>query len=313
MKKIILITGGFGLLGGKLGQYLSENYNVILGSRSDQNEPNWLPIAKTLKIDWDNETSLNDACNMVDIVIHASGLNAQECSSDPEKALLVNGVYTQNLVNAAIKQSVKKIIYLSTAHVYSDNLLGVITEDTPTVNTHPYATSHVTGENAVLSSIRQGRIKGAVVRIANVFGSPVSKDVNCWMLLVNDLCKQAVVERSLTLNGDSKIVRDFVTIRDFCSVIGFLIEDNNTSNIVNIGSGKACTIGEMAAKIQSNCLNMLGFETSIILKQEPSTNKNSFDFQTNYLDSIDFRFSNDFDLEIKKLISFCVKNFSHKP
>jgi len=313
MKKIILITGGFGLLGGKLGQYLSENYNVILGSRSDQNEPNWLPIAKTLKIDWDNETSLNDACNMVDIVIHASGLNAQECSSDPEKALLVNGVYTQNLVNAAIKQSVKKIIYLSTAHVYSDNLLGVITEDTPTVNTHPYATSHVTGENAVLSSIRQGRIKGAVVRIANVFGSPVSKDVNCWMLLVNDLCKQAVVERSLTLNGDSKIVRDFVTIRDFCSVIGFLIEDNNTSNIVNIGSGKACTIGEMAAKIQSNCLNMLGFEPSIILKQEPSTNKNSFDFQTNYLDSIDFRFSNDFDLEIKKLISFCVKNFSHKP
>ena len=109
MKKIILITGGFGLLGGKLGQYLSENYNVILGSRSDKNVPNCLPIVKTVKIDWDDENSLNDACNMVDIVIHASGLNAQECSSDPEKALLVNGVYTQNLVNAAIKQSVKKI------------------------------------------------------------------------------------------------------------------------------------------------------------------------------------------------------------
>jgi len=310
MKKIILITGGFGLLGGKLGQYLSENYNVILGSRSDQNEPNWLPIAKTLKIDWDNETSLNDACNMVDIVIHASGLNAQECSSDPEKALLVNGVYTQNLVNAAIKQSVKKIIYLSTAHVYSDNLLGVITEDTPTVNTHPYATSHVAGENAVLLAIKQGRIKGAVTRIANAFGSPVSKDVNCWMLLVNDLCKQAVVERSLTLNGNSKAVRDFVTIRDFCSVIGFLIEDNNTSHIVNIGSGKACTIGEMATKIQSNCLNVLGFEPPIILKQEPSTNKKSFHFHTNYLDSVDFRFANDFDVEIRELIHFCKEGFA---
>ena len=312
MKKTILITGGFGLLGGRLAQYLSENYNVILGSRGDQNEHNWLPIAKTLKIDWDNETSLNDACNMVDIVIHASGLNAQECSSDPEKALLVNGVYTQNLVNAAIKQSVKKIIYLSTAHVYSDNLLGVITEDTPTTNVHPYATSHVAGENAVLLAIKQGRIKGAVTRIANAFGSPVSKDVNCWMLLVNDLCKQAVVERSLTLNGNSKAVRDFVAIRDFCSVIEVLIESNNTSSIVNIGSGKVCSVGEMAAKIQSNCLNMLGFEPPIIFKQKPSMNKNLFNLQTSYLDSISFRFTNDFDLEIEQLISFCVKNFPYK-
>ena len=309
MKKIILITGGFGLLGGKLGQYLSENYNVILGSRSDKNVPNCLPIVKTVKIDWDDENSLNDACNMVDIVIHASGLNAQECSSDPEKALLVNGVYTQNLVNAAIKQSVKKIIYLSTAHVYSDNLLGVITEDTPTVNTHPYATSHVTGENAVLSSIRQGRIKGAVVRIANVFGSPVSKDVNCWMLLVNDLCKQAVVEKSLTLKNDSKTVRDFVTIRDFCSVTRLLIEVENIANIVNIGSGKACSIGDIAIKIQSNCLNVLGFEPPIILKKKPSMNKNLLDFQTNYLDSIGFKFANDFDLEIRELIYFCKERF----
>jgi len=310
MKKTILITGGFGFLGGRLGQYLSENYNVILGSRSDQSKPNWLSIAKTLKIDWDDETSLNDACNLVDIVIHASGLNAQECSSGPEKALLVNGVYTQNLVKAAINQSVKKFIYLSTAHVYSDSLLGVITEDTPTANTHPYATSHVAGENAVLFATRQEYIEGTVVRIANAFGSPVSKDVNCWMLLVNDLCKQAVVEKSLTLNGDSKTVRDFVTIRDFCSVIGLLIE-NNTSHIVNIGSGKACTIGEMATKIQSNCLNVLGFEPPIILKQKPSINENSFDFQTNYLDSINFKFANDFDVEIRELIYFCKENFIH--
>mgnify|MGYP000630988063 CR=1 FL=1 len=309
-KKTILITGGFGFLGGRLGQYLSENYNVILGSRSDQNKPNWLSIAKTFKIDWDDENSLNDACNLVDIIIHASGLNAQECSSDPEKALLVNGVYTQNLVRAAINKNVKKFIYLSTAHVYSDNLLGVITEDMPTTNIHPYATSHVAGENSVLLAVRQGYIAGVVVRIANAFGSPASKDVNCWMLLANDLCKQAVVERSLTLNGDSKTVRDFVTIRDFCSVIGLLIEDNNTSNIVNIGSGKACTIGEMATKIQSNCLNVLGFEPPIILKQKPSINENSFDFQTNYLDNINFNFANDFDVEIRELIHFCKDNFA---
>jgi UDP-glucose 4-epimerase len=311
MKKTILITGGFGLLGGRLGQYLTKNYNVILGSRSDKNETNQLLMVKTFKIDWDNETSLDDACSLADIVIHASGLNAQECSASPEKAFLVNGVYTQNLVKAAINQSIKKIIYLSTVHVYSDNLLGTITEDTPTTNTHPYATSHVAGENAVLLAIKQGCIKGTVARISNAFGSPVSKDVNCWMLLVNDLCKQAVVERTLTLNSNSKGVRDFVPIRDFCSVIEFLIEDNNARNIVNIGSGKVLTIDKMARKIQSNCLDVLGFKPPIILKKKPLSNENLFYLQSNYLDSVNFKFANNVDLEIKELIHFCKESFTH--
>ena len=312
MKKTVLITGGFGLLGGRLGQYLSGEYNVILASRTDQVVPDWLPLSKTIKIDWESERSLLNACKSVDIIIHASGLNAQECDDNPEKALLVNGTYTQRLVNASVKQDVKKIIYLSTAHVYSKNLTGVVTEYMPVTKEHPYAKSHIAGEMAILSATNQGDIGGVVVRIANAFGRPVNKEVNCWMLLVNDLCRQAVVKKSLTLYSNSKIVRDFVTISDFCSVIGFLIEDNNTSpgHIINIGSGKSCTIGEMATKIQSNCLNILGFEPPIIFKKKSSINKSSFDFQTNYLDSIGFKFVNDFDEEIKKMIYFCKESFS---
>jgi len=310
MKKTVLITGGFGFLGGRLGQYLSGDYNIILASRTDQVTPDWLPLSKTIKIDWESERSLLDACKSVDIIIHASGLNAQECSDDPDKAFLVNGTYTQRLVNATVKQGVKKIIYLSTAHVYGDNLTGVVSEAMPVTNKHPYAASHVAGEEAVLFATNQDAISGVVVRIANAFGQPTDKNVNCWMLLVNDLCRQAVVKKSLTLYNNSKIVRDFVTISDFCSVIGLLIEENNTGNIVNIGSGKSYTIGEMAAKIQSNCLNVLGFEPPIILKQKPSMNKNSFQFKTNYLDSVSFQFANDFDGEIKGLINFCNDNFT---
>jgi UDP-glucose 4-epimerase len=253
---------------------------------------------------------LSKACESVDIIIHTSGLNAQECGDDPEKALLVNGTYTQRLVDAAVKQGVKKIIYLSTAHVYSNNLIGVIAEDMSATNEHPYATSHAVGEEAVLSAVSQGNIGGVVVRIANAFGRPVSKDVNCWMLLVNDLCRQAVVEKSLTLHGDSEAVRDFVTIDDFCSTIEFLIEDENAGgNIVNIGSGESCTVGDMADRIQKNCLDVLGFELPIVFKRESLIERKSLDFQTNYLDDSGFKLANDFDVEIKELIYFCKENF----
>jgi UDP-glucose 4-epimerase len=308
MKKTILITGGFGYLGGRLGQYLSDDYNVILGTRSNQGTPNWLPTAKVSKIDWGNECSLNAACESVDIIIHASGLNAQECSDSPDRALLVNGVFTQNLIRAAVNQSVKKIIYLSTAHVYSGSLIGTITEDTPTINAHPYATSHVAGEDSVLMAASKGSIEGSVVRIANVFGSPVSKSVNCWMLLVNDLCKQAVVEKSLKLHSDSGVVRDFVTINDFCSAMKFLIEDKSAGGVVNIGSGKVCTIGEMASRIQNNCLGVLGFKPPILLENKSLIKKRLLDFKTNYLDNAGFKFANNFDTEIKELIRFCLKS-----
>lgn len=311
MIKSILITGGFGFLGGRFGKFFSSEYEIILASRFEKKIPDWLPFSKTYKINWENQVSLTQACNKVDVIIHASGLNAQDCAKDPEKAVLVNAKYTENLVKAAINQGVKKFIYLSTAHVYSDNLHGVINEDTPTTNSHPYAVSNIAGENAVLSASVKSVMKGIVVRIANAFGSPMDKNVNCWRLLANDLSKQAVINNSLTIFGDSSVVRDFVTIRNVCTAIEHLIK-NDTPSIVNIGSRTSCSLKEMATKIQVNCTNLFGFRPPIIIKQKPSNNQIQLDYQSNYFDNINFKFVNHDKLEIKQLLNFCKVNFCKK-
>ena len=311
-KKTILITGGFGFLGGRLGQHLSNHYHILLGTRIKRDTPNWLSQAKVLQIDWNSKKSLNKVCEKVDVIIHASGMNAKKCASDPEKALLVNGTFTKNLVKASISQNVGKFIYLSTVHVYSDRLLGVIRESTPTVNTHPYASSHIAGEDSVFLAIRQGYIEGAVVRIANAFGKPTHKDVDCWMLLVNDLCKQAQVKKTLTLNNDGSQVRDFVTVSDVCMAIEFLITDSQDSSnsIVNIGSGIAQTINQIALRVQDNCFIVSGVlpkinKPKLLAKKQ----NNSLTVQTDYLNNSDFKFTNDFDQEIRSLLDFCKEKF----
>lgn len=309
MRKTILITGGFGFLGGRLGQFLSKDYKIILGTRSDQNSPNWLPKAKVSKIDWDNDHSLNAACDSVDIIIHASGLNAQECRESPEKALLVNGVFTQNLVKAALNKSVKKIIYLSTVHVYSSRLSGVINEDSPILNTHPYATSNMAGEESVLEAASQGKLEGFICRTSNVFGRPVSRNVNCWMLLVNDLCKQAVEKRVLSLRNNASTVRDFVTMHDFCSSIKFLVENQGSGDIVNITSGKTFSIYDMATRIQNNCKNVLDFKPPLLIQNRSPILNNLLDLNSNFLRISGFKFQNDIDEEIKDLIRYCHNNF----
>ena len=224
----ILITGGFGYIGGRLAKAIIANteHRVILGSRESKSIPNGLDGATGVLIRWDSPESLNRITSGVDVVIHASGMNSQDCEDDPNMALEVNGIATSNLLMAAIKQKVGRFIYLSTIHVYGTPLAGRITEDSPTVGIHPYATSHQAGEDAVLMENKKGSIKGIVVRLSNAFGAPIHNDVNCWTLLVNDLCKQAVNHQELVLSSSGRQKRDFVSLTNVCSAIIHLTECN---------------------------------------------------------------------------------------
>ena len=109
----VLIIGGFGFVGGRIGEYLLKaGHQVILGSRETRTVPEGLMHAKTVKIEWNNTSKIESICSNVDVIIHAAGMNAQDCTADPVAALNFNGVATENLVNAAIRANVKKIIYI---------------------------------------------------------------------------------------------------------------------------------------------------------------------------------------------------------
>ena len=168
----ILITGGFGYLGGRLAQFLANQagYTILLGSRQQTRPPDWLSHVEVVQTRWDSPASLEQVCIGVNAVVHLAGMNAQDCTADPAAALEVNGLTTARLLNVAIKQRVKRFIYLSTAHIYGTPLAGVITEETCPTNLHPYATSHRAGEDVVLAAHQRGEIEGIVIRLSNGYG-----------------------------------------------------------------------------------------------------------------------------------------------
>ncbi|SVE58312.1 uncharacterized protein METZ01_LOCUS511166, partial [marine metagenome] len=125
----ILITGGFGYIGAKLAAYLFQNgHHVVLGSQRVLTSPNWLPQTEVVNTIWEDEKALTKICQGVDAIIHAAGMNAQDCSSDPVSALRFNGLATSRILRSAIHAGISRFIYLSTAHVYGDPLIGVIDE-----------------------------------------------------------------------------------------------------------------------------------------------------------------------------------------
>ena len=248
----ILVTGGLGYLGGRLSNYLSQNgHKVIAASRKYYEDYKFLPDVTLRQVDWSSDFSINQACQNCDIVIHAAGMNSAECASDPISALKFNGTATSRLLKSAISCNVTKFIYLSTAHVYSESLLGFFDEESPTKNIHPYATSHKAGEDAVLEGSKKGEINGIVLRISNAFGAPVDPNTNCWSLLVNDLCQQAFTLNKIKLETSGLQYRNFIAIQDVCKNVEFFLSYTPKDYsfelpIYNIGSEYTMTVYEMA-------------------------------------------------------------------
>jgi len=267
----ILVTGGFGFIGGHLAQRLYEcGHEIIIGSRNPDRKADWATNHVARKTDWDDYDSLTDICENIDAVIHTAGMNAADCIKNPESALEFNGNATGRLVEAAIASCVKKIIYFSTVHVYANPLVGKISERCLPQNDHPYATSHLAGESFVVEAASNNRIEGIVLRPSNIYGAPMDRNVNCWMLLVNDLCRQAVENNTLVLNSDGGQQRDFIGINKVCESVGQLVSLEKAEKnplILNLTSGKTLSVLEMTKIIQARFDELFGKKPEIIIPQ----------------------------------------------
>jgi UDP-glucose 4-epimerase len=307
----ILITGGFGFVGGRLAVHLAQaGHRIVLGSRKNLTAPTWLPQAEVVQIAWDDAAALECSCSNADLVIQAAGMNAQECAADPVAALGFNGVATARLVAAASGAEVRRFIYLSTAHLYASPLVGSITEETCPRNLHPYATSHLSGEQAVMSASQRGEIEGIVLRLSNAFGAPMDKDVNCWMLLVNDLCRQAVQTRKLVLKTSGVQQRDFIGLTEVGQVVerlSMVPVEIRSVNIFNVGAGLSQSVLEMAQLIQQRCAKVLNFSPELKYKENAVDEQHStLIYRANNLNSLGISCTDkDNTTEIDKLLRFC--------
>lgn len=312
----LLITGAFGYLGGRLAQYLNGNgiFDVRLGTRKAPVSPPWLQSSAVVQIDWQSTELLAQACSDTDVVIQAAGMNAKDCEKSPEGALEVNGHNTARLLDAAIACGVKRFVYVSTAHVYASPLSGVITELTKTSNPHPYATSHLAGEDAVLSAHRQGLIEGVVVRLSNAFGAPAHNDVQCWTLLVNDICRSAVVRNEIILHSSGQQARNFIAMKDVCRVFFHLMRlrrDQLGNGIFNLGSHWNPTVMEVAYKVRDRVSLLTNKRPEISsLIGDIDSEIHRLDYRSQRLASTGFAecIPGSIDDEIDQLIRFCIED-----
>lgn len=308
----ILITGASGLVGSRLSADLAQRGHSLrlatrnpgLASQTSQD---------VVQIDWEDESTLSAACQDVQVVIHAAGMNVQDCTIDPCGALAANGLASAKLASAARRAGVGRLIYFSTAHVYASPLAGTITEEHCPANLHPYASSHLAGEFALRYAGQGGSMQVLVLRMSNAFGAPLNPQSNCWTLLVNDLCRQYAQKGRLQLASSGQQWRDFIPLADVCDVVARLVDGNcdfNSVGTFNLG-GRPLQVIEMAELVRARVAALYGHSPAI---DRPATVnlKNGMvylNYRCDRLVSLIGPLKLDMAGEIDALLAFCMRHF----
>ncbi|MBU2538858.1 MAG: SDR family oxidoreductase [Proteobacteria bacterium] len=311
MNQAILITGGFGYLGGRIALAIANETScqVRLASRKPCTAPPWLPQAQTVVMDVLDTESLRASLRGVKAVVHLAAVNENESAVNPEKALRVNTLGTLRLLQAAIAAGVERFIYFSTAHIYGAPLEGYISEQVVSRPVHPYAITHRAAEDFVLAAHDERRIRGYVIRLSNGFGAPAYAGVDRWTLLVNDLCRQAVQTRQLVLRSAGLQQRDFITLHDVGRAVCHLLalsRDAGGDGLFNLGGELSMSVWDMAQRIANCCRETLGFDPKIERPvPAPGEEAPSLVYDISKFKQTGFVLEGDIDIEIKQTLRLC--------
>jgi UDP-glucose 4-epimerase len=162
----------------------------------------------------------------------------------PETCNAVNVNGTINVLNAARKNDVDKIILSSSSSVYGDINPLPLTEDMPRNPISPYGTSKLAAESYMQSFHEVYGLDTLTLRYFNVYGprqkdSPYSGLIAIWL---------GRIERNepLIIFGDGKNSRDFTYIKDVVEGNLLAAEKSLPGEILNIGAGSPISLNDLS-------------------------------------------------------------------
>ncbi len=275
----ILITGGFGNLGSWLTKYFTNlKYDVYVLSKNKHDILSDYSFT-TICCDITNLEDCNSKLNNIqfEYVIHAASMNDMFVENYAALALEINTKGTRNILEAIDKTQLKNFIYLSTFHVYGVSE-GLITEESPTLSKHDYATTHLFAEYFVKQFNHTHKLPYTIIRLTNSYGCPVDKNTSKWYLILNDLAKMAFEKHEIVLKGNGKVSRDFIWMGTVCEVLEKICSlPTSPNDIFNLSGVQSFSMLDIANYVKQAALEALHIDLPITLNIEDKTNASNLE------------------------------------
>ena len=242
-----LVTGGCGYIGTLLTKHLLSKKNkvTVVDNCWFGNFHKKSKRLKIIKKDIRNFEDLN--IKGVDTIIHLANIaNDPTVELDPTLSWDVNVLASKLIARHAIKNKVKKIIFLSSGSVYGVKKEKKVTENLKLNPISIYNKTKMIAERVFLSF--KDKIDITCIRPATVCGFSERLRLD---LTVNKLTFDAFYKKKIFVNGGSQI-RPNIHIKDLITAIDYLVfrKKKLNHNIYNVGF-ENLTIAEIANKIKN--------------------------------------------------------------
>ena len=224
----ILVTGAAGYIGTKMVKALVDNgYDVIAFDKCLF--PSGEKYVDSLNVTYIKDDLRNigdyDFLSQVDVIIHLAGFsNDPTAQAYPETNISYNIDATRELVEAANKYKVPKIMFASSASVYGFNDKPGLTEDEELFPQSYYASSKYEGEKIILNEFEGKKV---IFRQATVGGySPRMR----WDLVVNTMFMCAVRDNVISVHAGGEASRPLIDIDDVVEAYIVALEHKDWSS-----------------------------------------------------------------------------------
>ena len=272
-----LITGGAGAIGSNIADQLVQagaREVIVLDNfvRGRRENLAWATANGPVRIvegDVCDRELVAELTRGVDVVFHQAALRITQCAEEPRVALQVMVDGTYNVMEAALREGVRKLVAASSASVYG------LAESFPTDESHhPYANDTLYGaaktfnEGLFRSFTSMQGLDYVALRYFNVYGPRMDIHGVYTEVLVRWMERITAGQPPLIL-GDGSQTMDFVYIGDVARANLLAAGTQASDDVFNVASGTETSLLELAQML----LEVMGSELSVEHGPERNVNK----------------------------------------
>jgi UDP-glucose 4-epimerase len=250
----ILITGGAGFIGTHLVKELSSQYQLtVIDNLSNKMSYSNAQMLKENHISFFEEDIMNKEkiteiirkCRPDSCVHLAAKISVSESILDPYSTMSVNVTGTLNVLEACKCNSVKRIVFASSAAVYGHVNTLPIPENTQLKPISPYGASKVAAEKICAYANLHLFESIISLRFFNVFGVGQSDE---YAGVISKFKERIQEGSSPIIYGDGNQQRDFVSVGDVVDsiVVSMNPPSGVTDGTFNIATGVPTSIYDLA-------------------------------------------------------------------
>jgi len=314
----LLVTGGAGFIGSNFVLYLLKkypNYMVInldkltyAGNpenlKSVENNKNY----KFVKGDISDAELVNEIMKNyeIDTIVHfAAESHVDRSILDPSPFIKTNIVGTYTLLEAALKNKIKRFHHISTDEVFGSLSLyskEKFNEKTPYNPRSPYAASKASADHLVRAYYQTYNLPVTISNCSNNFG-PYHFPEKLIPLAITNILEG----KKVPVYGDGLYVRDWLFVEDHCTAIDAIIHKGRI--------GETYLIGGMTEKISNidivrKILNIMGNDESRIefVKDRPGHDRRYSVDWSKINKELGWHPKHDFDEALKLTVEWYEKN-----